>query len=167
MKQFFKKINLLLFVVFALQSVDAQTISAYSISGAAGFFNQNISLDYNIGQIVMIDNNYFFSPFSDARILFDTISAKKIDDAQILINCFPNPTSEIINISITSKYQLENINLSIYNSSGIKQNIIFSVNNRDKYSIIQANVAALKTGIYTGIFQINNIYTKNFSFIKK
>ncbi|MBN2662185.1 MAG: hypothetical protein JXR68_00930 [Bacteroidales bacterium] len=166
MKKLLKKIYLLLVVVFALQSIDAQTISAYSISGAAGYFNQNVSLDYNIGQIVMMDNNYFFSAFIEHSVLSDSISSKKIDDAQILINCFPNPTSNIVNISITSKYQLENINLSIYNSTGIKQKIFFTVNNRDKYSILQADVTDLKTGIYSGTVQINNIYIKNFSFIK-
>jgi len=158
-----KNIILSLFLSVFAFTTNAQSISGYSIGSAAGFFNENVSLNYNLGQINIVDNPYFKSVLTDFITEGDTISSSQNNN--ILLKCFPNPTTDYLNISITSKYDVDDIKISVFDNRGIVQNVNFTQNNSDNYSILKLNVKNFKTGVYFGLIKINNSYMKNFTFI--
>ncbi len=162
------KILFLVFLVFAVKTGKAQTISNTSISGGSGFISNNIIYNYNIGQLTVADNKFIVPIIlnNETDKKTDSISSQNFDN-QTIINSFPNPATNYLNVVITSKYEIETINISIFNIEGKEQKTTSSTNSNSNYSTIKINVSNLKTGSYIAKISINNSYIKHFTFIKK
>jgi hypothetical protein len=76
-----------------------------------------------------------------------------------VINLFPNPTSDVLNIENNSSEVISNV--SVYSVSGA---LIKEVKSID--TIKSISVSDLQTGIYFVKLQINN-EVKNYKFVKK
>lgn len=154
------------FILLALFVGNAQTISGYSISSAGGFFDNQGGFQFNLGHIVLADNPYFHEIFNEIIVVNDTISYKNNDNDNILINTFPNPVVNNLNISITTKDDISFIDILVFDANGKPQKINYNHIFNDNYLIVQCDVSSLKVGTYIGVVEINRQFTKNFVFIK-
>lgn len=150
--------------------VFGQTISRYTLSSAGGFFNENTSLDYSVGQIVsptVLNSQLLTSGFQQPEFITDNNQQNDDEESKYEVNVFPNPTSDYVNIIITSEFDIENIDLNVFDITG-KQ--IYTkidkqkISNFTKFSI---DFSTLETGEYLIQYVINNSIIKKQFVIKQ
>ncbi len=142
-----------------------QKISEYTFSSASGAYNSNLRFDYVVGQIITNSNSNAIT----AGILknYKKTEKKSFEKINCKMSFFPNPTRDFVNIIITSKFEIENIDVQIFDILGEKINIQASdIQRVSNYSKIKLNISNLPTGNYQIIVFVNNLPVETNTIIK-
>ena len=93
-------------------------------------------------------------------------SVNKIENNQLTMNMFPNPTSDILNIS----YPLDNnstAQLSVFDITGKRMEVSYSSSSNNGFNTIQLSASNLPTGPYVLRLEVDNELFAIERFIKK
>lgn len=150
-------------------SLEAQTISRYSISSASGFYSENLSLDFSVGQIItpIVENSQILTSGFQQPENKTIKNEQKNEFINYELNIFPNPTNSYTNIIITSEFEIEQINVNVYDVCGKEIFLDYNQQNLTNYQKIKINFSNVTEGNYLVLVTINQIITKNFIIVKK
>lgn len=150
-------------------SLEAQTISRYSISSASGFYSENLSLDFSVGQIITpsVDNSQILTSGFQQPENKTIKNEQKNEFINYELNIFPNPTNSYTNIIITSEFEIEQINVNVYDVCGKEIFLDYNQQNLTNYQKIKINFSNVTEGNYLVLVTINQMITKNFIIVKK
>lgn len=150
-------------------SLEAQTISRYSISSASGFYSENLSLDFSVGQIITpsVDNSQLLTSGFQQPENKTIKNEQKNEFINYELNIFPNPTNSYTNIIITSEFEIEQINVNVYDVCGKEIFLDYNQQNLTNYQKIKINFSNVIDGNYLVLVTINQMITKNFIIVKK
>lgn len=164
-----KKIIILFAIISSFTDVYPQFITPSVISAGGNSSNsENIYYSYTIGQIAnpsLTGSNILTQGFQQP-IIINEKSELNFEKNEIQFNYFPNPVKDILNINITSKNEISDIQIEIYNILG-KIVIDKKIQNIEgRFMKISIPVEELSSGQYLIYFRINNILSKSFKIVK-
>ena len=167
-----KIFNKILFVlIFLLPTISfSQSIGRFVFSSAAGFYSQNICIDFSVGQTIagVYENNKIFtSGFEQpAELTLSKNIRKDIINIDFNITIFPNPVSDFVNIYITSKYKIEELKIEIFSVQGKEIPVGSMFYDSENFSKIQVDLSKLNQGNYILKTYINNSFAGSFVLAK-
>jgi len=159
-----KNIFLTILTIFFLQTVDAQRLTPSVISsGGSVSATGNIYYSFTVGEL--------FTPVSRNQYVLTqgfeqpaSITIKKIEQQDSLtqnikLRAFPNPTKSVVNINITSKNEIQNLEILVFDITGKQINLPVEKNNSTNYNNIKLNFQNQQAGQYFIRIYINeNMY---------
>jgi len=124
-----KRILIFCALLLLLVSVKAQDLAPTIISTAGKDLSASgYKLSFTIGELAVTtlkSSNYILTQgFQQPPNLYLS-DIKKNNDYRIAINLYPNPTQDIVNISLTDFFNSNQLIISVYNSFGQLVNVPF------------------------------------------
>ena len=128
-----------------------QTLSPQSINAAAVSFSQpNGKLSFTVGELVVLssidsDGNQLGSGFTNsAATSLSTSSLMKTERTEVKVELFPNPTTDLLTLSIKSA-KLDNFSIQIFDAQG-------KIMANDNYSSLAKNIGINTSNWSAGIY---------------
>ncbi len=164
-----KKIIILIILIVSVCRINAQKIDRWVISNGSGNFYETANIDYTLGQIITptLNNNLVITSGFEQPEKINLKSEKQNEIENFEISFFPNPVEDNLNIFITSKQDINSVQIKIYDANGkeIICNTEFSNNNN--FSNLKTDLNNTESGVYVVSLIINNFYHSYFNIIKK
>jgi Secretion system C-terminal sorting domain len=126
-------------------------------------------MDFSVGQIITpnVDNSQILTSGFQQPENNTTKDTPESEFINYELNVFPNPTNTYTNITITSEFEIEQININVYDVSGKEIFLDYTHQNMTNYQKIKLNFSNVSEGNYLVLITINQIITKNLTVIKK
>ena len=164
-----KKIFLIIIFFSFTNLLVAQTISRYSISNASGFYVDDFYLDFTVGQIITpcVQNTQFLTSGFQQPIVNSKQDYQYNEKlANFDVNLFPNPINSLTNVIITSEFEINQVDIRVYDATGKELYVNCKHQNQINYKKIIIDFSNEKTGNYIISIIINKQIIKNISVIK-
>ncbi len=158
-----KKTLLIILTIIISQTIDAQTLTPSVISSGGSVANtENIYYSFTIGELItpVSHNQYILTQGFEQPT---SISIKKIEQQDTIIQnvelrAYPNPTKNSVTINITSKKEIANLQISVFDITGQQINLPVEKNNSAHYNTIKLNFENQEIGQYFVRIYINEIF---------
>ena len=166
-----KKLLNIIILLFILLNTNAQNIGSFVVSTGGNQVNSNnIYYSYTIGEISapFTQNNYVLTSGFEQPINIKAKQTKKdtlLSDYEIKI--YPNPTADIINFNITSRYEIQDININIYNILGEQLFVPTKKLIYENFYSVKIDLSNCQAGYYFVKLQFNNNYSYTYKIIRK
>jgi len=139
-----KNIILIISTIFFLQTTNAQHLTPSVISSGGNVATtSNIYYSFTVGELFtpVSRNQYVLTQGFEQPI---NISIKKIDKQDSLtqnveLRAYPNPTTSVISLNITSQNEIKNLQILVSDISGRQINLPIEKNNSTHYNNIKLN----------------------------
>jgi hypothetical protein len=163
------KVILFILYTFCVSVTFSQTLTPSVVStGGSNISSPNLLYSFTIGQIAVpsfSNGNILTQGFQQPVIIkAEDFKNKEKESLQICVN--PNPVKDFINLTITSKEEISDIQLSVYDILGKKYKVDFEIYFSDNFSQISIPVENFKPGQYLISTTINNQYSKSIKILK-
>lgn len=158
-----------LFLFYGFGNAQNQSISPQSINSAGTKMSQaNGSLTFTVGELVVLsqtdnDGNTLGGGFSAGATL-TTLNVSIPDENMLIVNVFPNPTTELVNVQINHS-TIDQVVISI---SDIQGKEVYNGTYAGISNTIGINTASYPTGNYTlSLKDKNNQVLGTYKIIKR
>jgi hypothetical protein len=131
--------------------------------------NEGLSFKTSFTAFATSDNGYAYSGFSRDRLyrrnIFNTTSVKELSSLPESF-AYPNPASEKVSFSLPEGFADQDINIEVYNISGILK-LSFSHARASNDNKIQLDLGNFENGVYYAVIKSGSISrVEKFSIIK-
>ena len=132
-----KNINIVLFLFIVLQ-INSQTIESFSLDSCGTMVSSgNISMVFSVGEVVYQERNLNEIHISEGFINGDSFQRNNLENQEILVKVYPNPTKNIL--FIESEVIFDAVFITNYYGNVLLQTNL--INN-------QISIGGLKKGVY-------------------
>lgn len=138
--------------------MNAQNISRYTFSSAGGFYNENITMDYSVGQIItpLVNSSQILTSGFQQPNFSKAVETPKEVEINCELSIYPNPTNNFANLILTSEFEINDIDVKVFDITG--KEIFppinkFELSNYTKISIDFSNESIGEYIIHTTINQ--------------
>ncbi len=163
----FLKIIVIILSLFTWNLAMSQSISGYSISGAGGSLNSNILYDYNLGSISTSAYTGTYSVTSSVLTTEPNKDYNNTEDFNTQITTYPNPAKNFVNIVITSDYDINNIEIAVFDILGRRIDLNYNIAEMGNYTKATFDISSLDLGSYNFSIILNNSILKSVTLIKQ
>jgi len=163
-----KIFKIAIFLMFIKYQAFSQTIVAYNISPLSASVNSNYKIDYTIGlNVQQTDNKIFFN--SNIFSFFNKNSQNDYNSDifnNLIVECFPNPATDYVNIIVSSKLKFSTIKINLYNSNAQKQQCSWNYSKNNNFYKIFIDLQNQNPNTYIIEVIFDNKFQKTIKIIK-